>query len=325
MKDNTKRLIRNAGSFLGVIAVSVFLLWIMSLTAARVSESTAGSALKNRYEGILGAEEYEEIDISEAGEPYGDITAAYRGISSGRTKGYIIEMTVQGYGGEIELTVGVSADAKRLTGVSVGRHSETEGLGGRIADNAFLAQFVNAACPLELGRSALSDGTYIAAEEGFDAGYKNTVTVTVENGIITHALWDAESESGGKSKRQASIDGEYVMTAEGLMWHEQAQLMEARLIDLQDPSKIVFGADGKTDAVAGVSIKITPFVALSQQCCAQAGGSSDYSAIDGISGATVSSTAVTDGANTAVRFTENFILSSGGAVSAEGSGSDMNG
>lgn len=323
MNENTKRWLKNAGCFALVIGASALTLWVMSMISGKVGESTAGNALNSLYSGLIAAERYEEIDISEAGEPYRDIVRAYRAEKDGETKGYIIEMVVDGYGGDMEVTVGVSADAKRVTGVKVGANSETEGLGARVAENTFLSQFTNAAVPIEIGSSTLADGTYFAEAEEYDGGYRYNVTITVQNGLITHALWDGESESGGKSKRQASIDGEYVMTADGLLWHEQAQLLEARLIEVQDPSKIAFGDDGKTDAIAGVSIKINSFVTLAQQCCAQAGGAEGYTAVDGVSGATVSSKAVANAANIAAVFTDKFLLQNGEAVTADAQGSDI--
>ncbi len=323
MNENTKRWLKNAGSFALITAVSVLILWLMSLIAQRVGESTQGDALKGKFEGIISAEIYEEIDISEAGDPYGDVKKAYRAETDGETKGYVIEMVVQGYGGAMEVTAGVSADGKRITGVRVGENSETENLGKLVAENAFLSQFAGVPSPVTLGKSTLNDGTYHAESEGYSDGYKEIMSLTVENGRITRVLWDGESENGGKSKRQASIDGEYVMTADGLMWHEQAQLLEDRLIELQDPSRLFFGDDGKTDAVAGVSIKINSFVSLAHDCCTQAGGSSEGTGIDGVSGATVSSKAMVDAVNTAAEFTNGFILQNRDAVAAEGSESDI--
>lgn len=319
MNENTKRWLKNAACFAVTVGVSALILLIMSVIADRVGEHTHDGVLEEKYSGIIAAEDYEKIDISEAGEPYSEIVEAYRAYEKGETQGYIIEMLVKGYGGDMEVTVGIAADGKRVTGVKVGANSETENLGGRVAENSFLSQFTNALLPVELGGNTLADGTYYAEEDYYDGGYKNNLTITVENGRITHVLWDGESESGGKSKRQASLDGEYVMTADGLMWHEQAQLLEARLIEVQKPSGIAFNDDGKTDAIAGVSIRVSPFVTLARQCCAQAGGEDGYTAVDGVSGATVSSTAVTDAVNTAARFTGKFILSGGYAVTASGS------
>lgn len=315
MNEKIKHLLKNAVSFLAVIAFSTAALWIMSLIAARIGESTGDDALKGRFADVLEADSYEEIFI-EAGNSE-EITGAYKAMSDGETAGYIVELSKEGYGGRMEISVGVSHDGNKVTGVKVRNHSETPDLGGKTAEKPFLSQFSSADAPFYLGRAALSDGTYFAESDSFSGGYKDNLTITVENGLITKVFWDGESEIGGKSKRQASIDGEYVMTADGLFWHEQAQLMEARLMEVQSPSKISYGDNGKTDAVAGVSISISPFVALAEKCCIQAGASSDGTAIDGVSGATVSSAAVTDAANTAVDFTERFLLG------AAASGSDI--
>lgn len=45
-------------------------------------------------------------------------------------------------------------------------------------------------------------------------------------------------------------------------WHEQAAKAEAALINAQDPAKIAVEADGKTDAISGVSIHVGSFLQL---------------------------------------------------------------
>ncbi len=54
--------------------------------------------------------------------------------------GYVVMTSPKGYGGEIKLAVGVSADYK-VTGVSVITQSETAGLGSKCTDAEFLSQF----------------------------------------------------------------------------------------------------------------------------------------------------------------------------------------
>ncbi len=61
------------------------------------------------------------------------------------------------------------------------------------------------------------------------------------------------------------------MTEDGLKWHEQAAVMEAALMETQDPAKLIYDQDnGKTDAYAGVSINISDFVRLASQALEQA-------------------------------------------------------
>jgi len=63
--------------------------------------------------------------------------------SSDKELGKVIRTwsTVPGYGGDMELFVGVSPDGK-ITGISVVSHSETSGLGTRTLEPAFTSQFV---------------------------------------------------------------------------------------------------------------------------------------------------------------------------------------
>lgn len=304
MNENMKRWLKNILSFAAVIGISTAVLWLMSLISDRIGDVTADSALHSRFEDILPADSYEDLPIYDAE----NVISAHRAVTNGETAGYAVDMSVMGYGGSMEITVSVSADASRVLGIKIGEHGETENLGAKVTEKAFLNQFENAVVPLTLGKTELKSGTYFVESGEYSGGYRDNVTLTVENGRITRAIWDAESENGGKSKRQASIDGEYVMTADGLLWHEQAQLLETRLIELQSPTKLVYNDDGKTDAVAGVSISISPFVTLAQKCLEQAGGQSEGTGIDGVSGATVSSKAVIDAANNAVKFISDYIL-----------------
>ena len=49
-------------------------------------------------------------------------------------------------------------------------------------------------------------------------------------------------------------------------WHEQAQLVEGFIADAQEIDAITLvDADGHTDAISGVSIKVTSFVELAKQ------------------------------------------------------------
>ena len=49
-------------------------------------------------------------------------------------------------------------------------------------------------------------------------------------------------------------------------WHEQAALVEGFLVDTQDLDAVTLtDADGHTDAVAGVTIKVNNFIELAKQ------------------------------------------------------------
>lgn len=126
--------------------------------------------------------------------------------------------------------------------------------------------------PAESPAAALKDGTYKAESAEFDAstGFKDSVEITVKDGKITEANWDATHKDGGKTKKERSEAGEYDMKNNGLKWHEQAAAMEAALISAQDPAALVVTDEGKTDAVTGVSIHVSGFVALAAEALAKA-------------------------------------------------------
>ena len=117
----------------------------------------------------------------------------------------------------------------------------------------------------------LADGIYFATEPTFDeaSGWKTVVTLEVAGGNIVSADWNGAKNVAGKDKKTTSKDGEYKMVEFGKAqseWHEQAMLVEGFLTDVQDLDEITLtNAEGNTDAITGVSIKVGAFVELAKQ------------------------------------------------------------
>lgn len=115
------------------------------------------------------------------------------------------------------------------------------------------------------------DGNYFAEAPEFDAnsGWKENVHVTVINGNIVAVSWNGTHKDGGTDKVTRSASGEYGMVDKGnaqAEWHEQALKAEAYLMEKQDPAAVPYNeADGKTDAISGVSIHVNGFVELAAQ------------------------------------------------------------
>ena len=160
----------------------------------------------------------------------------------------------------------------------------------------------------------LSDGTYTASGQPDSNGYTDQVSITVENGAVTAVTWDAVMEDG-TSKSVLSENGEYTMTEDGLTWKEQSEALCSALIENQSLSFLNPNEEGKTDAVSGVSISVSGFMNLAQQCLDQAAGIETSEApaeetaapqngtqVDAVSGATRSSTAAVTGINDAYYF-----------------------
>jgi len=119
-----------------------------------------------------------------------------------------------------------------------------------------------------------ADGIYFAQEDGFaeKSGWKYMVTLEVKDGKITKADWNGAYVKGGVDKKTSSKSGEYGMVAKGKSiaeWHEQAELVEAYLLETQDPLAITYTSDdGQTDAISGATIKVKEFFELSKKALA---------------------------------------------------------
>ncbi|WP_313639500.1 FMN-binding protein [Paenibacillus sp. FSL K6-0276] len=116
------------------------------------------------------------------------------------------------------------------------------------------------------------DGSYYAtADVDAKTGWQHFARLTVEGGKITKADWDGFNvNTAGDLKKKLSEDGKYGMKAGGASseWHEQAAKAEAFLIEKQDPAAITLDAEGKTDAISGVSVHVSDFVKAAQAALA---------------------------------------------------------
>lgn len=160
---------------LSVIAlVAGLLLGITNeVTKATIAEASLVAAEAARKEVISDAESFEAVTLEE-GAPVDYVYIAKKGAE---TIGMVSQITVKGYGGEIEITVGMKND-DTITGINVGgaNFSETAGLGAKTKDAEFTVQFEGKASPLTLNEDvdqvtsatissrAVVDGVNAAAE-----------------------------------------------------------------------------------------------------------------------------------------------------------------
>lgn len=97
--------------------------------------------------------------------------------SSNNELGYVVRTlsTVPGYGGDMELFVGISPDGK-ITGVNVVAHSETSGLGSRTTEPEFTSQFVGKDASAEIVEfDALTGAT--KSSKSFLSAVNNAVSI----------------------------------------------------------------------------------------------------------------------------------------------------
>jgi len=165
-------------------------------------------------------------------------------------------------------------ETKAITLTDADGHTDAvSGATIKVKDFVELTEKALAAGPVEKG--PYKDGAYHAEAKEFaeKSGWKETVDLTVVNGHIVAANWNGVHKDGGDDKKTQSKDGRYGMKEKGgavAEWHEQAALVEAFLLEKQDPAAITLVEDGKTDAVSGATIGVDGFVELVNEALASA-------------------------------------------------------
>jgi major membrane immunogen (membrane-anchored lipoprotein) len=159
-----------------------------------------------------------------------------------------------------------------LTNLNTDAEGKTDTIAGvSIAVSDFTSLVEKALATGPVGTGKYVDGSFYAEQAAFDAqtGWKENASFTVVNGFVVAANWNGTSEATTKDKKTFSADGEYKMVEFGKAiaeWHEQATLVEGFLVDSQDFDAITLtDADGHTDAVAGVTMKVNTFLELAKQ------------------------------------------------------------
>lgn len=126
------------GAILFVIcAVAALMLGLTNnITEPVIEQRNIQANNESRQEVLQIAEEFSEVkDVK------GDlIEEVYQGTKGGEVVGYTIKTTPKGYGGKVEVMVGISNDGK-ISGVKIGNHSETPGLGSKSAEPSFKDQY----------------------------------------------------------------------------------------------------------------------------------------------------------------------------------------
>lgn len=127
------------------------------LTKPVIAQQAIADAEKSRAAVLPEAEEF--TLLTQPGD--GSIDWCYEGKAAGQTVGYVAQATVSGFGGPIEIIVGVNSQGQ-ITGINVGGSAfgETAGLGAKTKDADFRDQFAGKTTPLRVikaGESAADD------------------------------------------------------------------------------------------------------------------------------------------------------------------------
>ncbi|MPM23883.1 Electron transport complex subunit RnfG [bioreactor metagenome] len=153
-KKNPDSIPRLTLILLAFAAVTALVLGLVNMITkdkiALIKEEKTSTAMQ----AVLPADSYSKVDYS------GGDTLVLTVYSAG-DKGYVVEVGPSGFGGTIDMVVGVDTDGA-VTGVSIISMSETSGLGSNATKEAFRSQYVGGTGPFAVNK----DGGKINALTG---------------------------------------------------------------------------------------------------------------------------------------------------------------
>ena len=226
-----------------------------------------------------------------------DADSVYRGVKDGQAVGYVAQVTVTGFGGPVEVTVGTQADEPVITGIKVGgsNFAETAGLGAKAKEAKFQDQFVNVQAPVMLDDGIENDTD---AQE-VDAITAATITSSAVVRGVNQAI-DAIAPFAGFEVAQTGSaedlgDGRYAASVNGFA---AEVYVEITLDDNNTITDIVIGNENFAET-AGLGAKAQE-PEFYEQFIGKSGEVTLGTDIDAISGATITSQAVVDAVNEAL-------------------------
>ena len=121
---------------------------VNDLTKGPIAQQAVEAANAARRASFPDADSYEELELA----PDSGADACFTAMKDGQLVGYVAQVTVTGFGGPIEIHVGMDLE-QTITGINVGgsKFSETPGLGDKAREPEFQAQFTGLTIPTQLG------------------------------------------------------------------------------------------------------------------------------------------------------------------------------
>lgn len=177
-----KDMIKLGLNLLIISAVAALLLALTnSVTAGTIAERSEQANAEARKLVLESAETFEEVKDAKLDNSTGvEVAEIFEAKdASGNTVGYTLKVLPSGYGGAIELMVGIDSANGQVSGINVVSNSETAGLGAKATDPEFSDQYKGK--PLE-ALSVLKNGTPGDTEIKAISGATITSTA-VTNGV----------------------------------------------------------------------------------------------------------------------------------------------
>ncbi len=183
-RSETLELLFIALKLLIISSITALLLsCVNALTAPTIAANTEAEK-KSAIAAIFSdADEIAPSDITTA-----DIDSIYIASKNGSPIGYAASVSPNGFGGALELMVGISTDGS-VAGIKLVSHSETPGLGSRVSEDSFLGQFSGLSGKISLGSdvdaitgSTISSKAVTSGVNSALAAYESIFSDSADNG-----------------------------------------------------------------------------------------------------------------------------------------------
>ena len=247
-----------------------------------VNRSKEQDAYRKEYGTLLLASKYRSLntDVLKNHKDIKSVFSAYD--ETGKLIGYIVDVETEVSSGKIHAQMSISENGENLMNIRVVSdgpeyltysEEEMEELrlqlkGARIP--VAVRQDITSDTPYQVDYDpllGLHDGTYYArSKKAAQDGYVDYCEIVVKGGRIVSCSWDAEDETTHKTRSEDSISGDYKIS--GNIWADQAYRVAKHMVLVQDPVKLAMKSDGKTEIIEGVTMDISMFVSLIDECIA---------------------------------------------------------
>jgi len=124
--------------------------YVNDITKDKIAEQRALANEKARKEVSPEADSFNEIDTTDLEN--GLVVEGFEALEDNVVIGYVFKTLPKGYGGALEVVVGIS-NSGTITGVRIGSHNETPGLGAKSTDASFYDQYENMIADQEISVS----------------------------------------------------------------------------------------------------------------------------------------------------------------------------
>lgn len=163
-----KSMLKIGSTLFAICAIaSMLLAFTNSATAPVIEDLNVRTNNELRQKVLPTANEFVAVDESKiANVGDGIVAEAYEGKDGDKVTGYTMKVLPKGYGGSVEVIVGIDVDGK-ITGVDIGNMTETPGLGAKAKEPAFKGQYTDKeAKELEVVKGATTADNQILAISG---------------------------------------------------------------------------------------------------------------------------------------------------------------